>query len=72
MRNNLNNQIIKEFSVVVGEGKNIKENNNTNEMCIVGQEINKSNQNLSSNDSKKTIINVNQYYPSYFINANNI
>ena len=72
MRNNLNNQIIKEFSVVVGEGKNVKENKNTNGMSIVSQEINTNNQNLSSNDSKKTIINVNQYYPSYFINTNNI
>ena len=57
LRNNLYNKISNEFSVTVGNEKNERTNNEI---------IN--NKNLKN---KKTIINVNQYYPNYFINANN-
>ena len=63
-RNNMNNQIIKEFSVIIGD-KN--KNNNLKEKNII--ENNKSTYNSKN---KKTIINVNQYYPSYFIKTNEI
>ena len=61
-RNNMNNQIIKEFSVIVGD-----KNKNLNEINMT--EKNKS---ANINENKKTIINVNQYYPSYFISASEI
>ena len=76
LRNNLNNQVINEFSITVGnKTERILENNfnndsgkkndlNTNEKKVMGK------RNETIND-KKTIINVNQYYPSYFINAQN-
>ena len=76
LRNNLNNQVINEFSITVGnKTKRILENNlkndserkndlNVNEKKVMGK------RNETIND-KKTIINVNQYYPSYFINAQN-
>ena len=63
-RNNMNNQIIKEFSVIVGDknkSMNLKEIN----------EIGNNNFN-NNNENKKTIINVNQYYPNYFINTSEI
>ena len=58
----MNNQIIKEFSVIVGD-----KNKNLNEINMT--EKNKS---ANINENKKTIINVNQYYPSYFISASEI
>ena len=76
LRNNLNNQVINEFSITVGnKTERIMENNfnndsgkkndlSTNEKKVMGK------RNETIND-KKTIINVNQYYPSYFINAQN-
>ena len=76
LRNNLNNQVINEFSITVGnKTERILENNfkndserkndlNVNEKKVMGK------RNETIND-KKTIINVNQYYPSYFINAQN-
>jgi hypothetical protein len=70
LRNNTNNQIIKEFSVVVGEEKNKKEKNKSEQIIIIDNKNIKNNEKL--NDNKKTIINFNQYYPSYFINANDI
>ena len=66
LRNNLNNKIIKEFSVVVGDDIIKKENNSKENESIIKKE------NEISNINKKTIINFNQYYPSYFITANEI
>ena len=66
LRNNLNNQIIKEFSVVVGDENN--KNKNIKEIkSFENKEINNNRENSLANENKKTIINVNQYYPSYFI-----
>ena len=63
LRNNRNNQISKEFSVIVGDSdKKIIEVNN-----IISKSKNNKDNNLLSNDNKRTIINVNQFYPSYFI-----
>lgn len=66
LRNNQNNQIINEFSVILGDEKknDIKINNNETKT----DKIEKTN---ISSDGKRTIINVNQYYPSYYINTNN-
>jgi len=63
LRNNMNNQISKEFSVVVGDSnKKLIEVNN-----VDSKSKNNKDSNLLSNDNKRTIINVNQFYPSYFI-----
>jgi hypothetical protein len=66
LRNNQNNQIINEFSVILGEEKKNDKNINNNE--TKNNKIEKAN---ISSDGKRTIINVNQYYPSYYINTNN-
>ena len=59
----MNNQISKEFSVVVGDSnKKLIEVNN-----VDSKSKNNKDSNLLSNDNKRTIINVNQFYPSYFI-----
>ena len=75
MRNNLNNQVISEFSLTVGDNNNqdkkneIKnETNNKKRININKKKLNNKNEEIND---KKTIINVNQYYPSYFINAQN-
>ena len=75
MRNNLNNQVINEFSLTVGDSNNqdkkaeIKnEINNKKRININKKKINNKKEGIND---KKTIINVNQYYPSYFINAQN-
>ena len=63
LRNNMNNKISKEFSVVVGDS-----NKKKNELNIINSKSkNNKENNLLSNDNKRTIINVNQFYPSYFI-----
>ena len=66
LRNNLNNKIIKEFSVVVGD-ETIGKENNSNESQNINNFIVKK-ENDIPNINKKTIINVNQYYPKYYIN----
>ena len=76
LRNNLNNKVINEFSITVGDKNN---EDNENDMKNDIREKNKININNKknlirkegTNNDKKTIINVNQYYPSYFINAHN-
>ena len=76
LRNNLNNKVINEFSITVGD-KNNEDNENDMKNNIKGKnKININNKkNIirkeGTNNDKKTIINVNQYYPSYFINAQN-
>ena len=56
LRNNLNNKISNEFSITVSDKKKDGLNTDSNHKDL---------------KNKKTIINVNQYYPNYFINANN-
>ena len=75
LRNNLNNKIINEFSLTVGESNNqdkkseiINETNNKKRININKKKTNNKKEGIND---KKTIINVNQYYPSYFINAQN-
>ena len=68
LRNNRNNQIINEFSVILGEEKNKSE---------IISENKKINNNLDdnpilSNENRRTIINVNQYYPRYYIDTHQI
>ena len=66
LRNNLNNKIIKEFSVVVGD-ETIRKENDSNENQNINNFIVKKETDIP-NINKKTIINVNQYYPKYYIN----
>ena len=66
LRNNQNNQIINEFSVILGDEKKNDKKINNNESK--NDKIEKTN---ISSDGKRTIINVNQYYPSYYINTSN-
>ena len=69
LRNNQNNQIINEFSVVLGEEKD-KNVNHNKEIIDVNNKVNKiSNKSL---ENKRTIINVNQFYPSYYIDAHEL
>ena len=76
LRNNLNNQIINEFSITVGDkterslGNNIKNDIRGENELDINQKKMVEKRDETIND-KKTIINVNQYYPSYFINAHN-
>ena len=75
LRNNFNNQIVKEFSVVVGDETINNNNENENDLNEINSIENKS-ENISKEFplsclNKKTIINVNQYYPSYYISNSN-
>ena len=75
LRNNLNNQITNEFSITLGEkgiqdmGNNTK--NNIPKKKIINIKKKCQDKKIGYNNDKKTIINVNQYYPSYFINSQN-
>lgn len=75
LRNNLNNQITNEFSITLGEkgiqdmGNNTK--NNIPKKKIINIKKKCQDKKVGYNNDKKTIINVNQYYPSYFINSQN-
>ena len=75
LRNNLNNKIINEFSLTVGESNNQDKKseikNETNNKKRININKKKMNNKKEGINDKKTIINVNQYYPSYFINAQN-
>ena len=62
-RNNKNNQVKKEVSIFIGE--NTKINNNNNKNVNLKKNFFCKNKNLDKD--KKTIINVNQYYSSYYI-----
>ena len=72
LRNNQCNEISQVISLTLGKEKN-------NIFDSVNNKKNNDNQidHIDNNDSKndkykKTIINVNQYYPNYYINTNNI
>ena len=67
LRNNQNNQIINEFSVVLGEEKDKKIEQNNDD--VTNSKIKESNKSL---ENKRTIINVNQFYPSYYIGSHDI
>ena len=79
LRNNENNQVSSEVSLFIGKNKNSNNNNSieTN-INIFNDEYTKkkigkfsiNNKLKPINVNKKTIINVNQFYPSYFINNN--
>ena len=75
LRNNLNNQVINEFSLTVGDNNNQDKKseikNDTNNKKRININKKKLNNKKEGTNDKKTIINVNQYYPSYFINAQN-
>ena len=64
-RNNKNNQVKNEVSIFIGDN-NVKINKNFNEKK---NRVNNRNNNRMEQfaKNKKTIINVNQYYSSYFI-----
>ena len=62
-RNNKNNQVKKEVSIFIGENPKINNNNNKN----VNLKKNFLGKNKNHDKDKKTIINVNQYYSSYYI-----
>ena len=77
LRNNENNQISSEISIYISKQKN----NSQNHLNVYDSEyiknkkakfsfINNNNKLKPINVNKKTIINVNQFYPSYFINSN--
>ena len=77
LRNNQNNKIINEFSVVVGDEKMNKSENKITDIISSEDEnkvvFNKYEENSNtSSGCKKTIINVNQFYPSYYINTSQI
>ena len=69
LRNNQNNQIINEFSIVLGDEKNKSDiiSENKKIKCRIDE-----NPRIINNDNKKTIINVNQFYPSYYIDTHEI
>ena len=70
LRNNQNNQIINEFSVVLGEEKDKNVNQNNEIINVNNNKVNKiSNKSL---ENKRTIINVNQFYPSYYIDTHGL
>ena len=72
LRNNQNNKVINEFSIVLGEEKDKSENENKTVENKTA--INKSTDNSPNKlgDNKRTIINVNQFYPSYYIDTHEI
>ena len=77
LRNNQNNKISSEVSIYIGkENTNNSKGiyigiNNNNEYKIQKEKYNNNKKLKAINVNKKTIINVNQFYPSYIINNNN-
>ena len=65
-RNNKNNQVKNEVSIFIGDN-NVKINKNFNEKNNRVNNRNNNNRMEQFAKNKKTIINVNQYYSSYFI-----
>ena len=68
--------IINEFSLTVGKINSPSSNDNLKKYFVEKNDLNKNRKknltkNEGTNNNKKTIINVNQYYPSYFINDQN-
>ena len=63
-RNNKNNQVKNEVSIFIGDKINNNINNNNKNINLKKNLIGK---NKNNDKNKKTIINVNQYYSSYYI-----
>ena len=61
LRNNQNNIVSQTISMTLGKSDNNNKISNKNY-----------NQYNKNDNCKKTIINVNQYYPNYYINTNNL
>ena len=73
LRNNLHNQIINEFSLTFRDNNKEKDINNIDNKEKIDINTKKINvKKIEGNNDKKTIINFNQYYPSYFINPRNL
>ena len=75
LRNNENNQISNEISIYIGKQKNNSQCNldiyNSEYIKNEKEKYSLKNKQFKTiNVNKKTIINVNQFYPSYFINNN--
>jgi len=78
LRNNKNNQVSSEVSLFIGKNSNINGNSIESNLDLYTEEYFKkkigkysfNNQLKSINVNRRTIINVNQFYPSYFINNN--
>ena len=72
LRNNQNNQIINEFSVILGEekDKNVSQKNEIRDANNINNKLSKIS--YKSLENKRTIINVYQFYPSYYIDTNEL
>ena len=76
IRNNKNNEVRKEVSIYIGDQKNNNDKQNLEKPNIEFTKKKKGKYSIDNNKlkainvNKKTIINVNQFYPSYFINNN--
>ena len=78
LRNNKNNQVSSEVSLFIGKNYNINGNSIESNLDLYTDEYFKkkigkysfSNKIKAINVNRRTIINVNQFYPSYFINNN--
>ena len=69
IRNNKNNQVINEFSIVLGEEKDKNKQKDNDNKDTNNKSSEKSNKN---EENRRTIINVNQFYPSYYIDTHEI
>ena len=78
LRNNKNNQVSSEVSLFIGKNNNINGNSIESNLDLytdeyIQKKIGKyslNNKLKAINVNRRTIINVNQFYPSYFINNN--
>ena len=78
LRNNKNNQVSSEVSLFIGKNKDINGNSMEPNLDLYSDEFFKkkigkfsfNNKLKAINVNRRTIINVNQFYPSYFINNN--
>jgi hypothetical protein len=78
LRNNKNNQVSSEVSLFIGKNNNINGNSIESYLDLYNDEYFKkkigkysfNNKLKAINVNRRTIINVNQFYPSYFINNN--
>jgi hypothetical protein len=78
LRNNKNNQVSSEVSLFIGKNNNINGNSIESYLDLYNDEYFKkkigkysfNNKLRAINVNRRTIINVNQFYPSYFINNN--
>ena len=69
LRNNQNNQVINEFSIILGEEKDKSEKKDKDNKNIHNKSNEKSNKII---ENRRTIINVNQFYPNYYIDTHEV